>query len=225
MFLGFPDAAIDFLWGIRFNNERPWFEAHKSEYLQNVYEPMKALSRQVYEVMNASYPELGLICKVSRIYRDARRLYGRGPYKDHLWWSMEQPAEEWTSRPVFWFELAPEGYTYGLGYYAARPLTMAKFRARLDREPKPFEKMVRAFHKQGRFSLDNEMYKRPKGDPGKLLFDWYNSKNLSLSCTHAPDALLRSPALAEELLDGYRELLPFYRYFSTLDGDPDPREL
>ena len=29
MFTGFTDATVDFLWGIRFNNERPWFEAHK----------------------------------------------------------------------------------------------------------------------------------------------------------------------------------------------------
>ena len=24
MFTGFTDATVDFLWGIRFNNERPW---------------------------------------------------------------------------------------------------------------------------------------------------------------------------------------------------------
>ena len=34
MFTGFTDAAVDFMWGIRFNNERPWFEAHKESYLK-----------------------------------------------------------------------------------------------------------------------------------------------------------------------------------------------
>ena len=29
MFTGFTDATVDFMWGIRFNNERPWFEAQK----------------------------------------------------------------------------------------------------------------------------------------------------------------------------------------------------
>ena len=29
MFTGFTDATVDFMWGIRFNNERPWFEDHK----------------------------------------------------------------------------------------------------------------------------------------------------------------------------------------------------
>lgn len=137
MFQGFSNETIDFMWGIRFNNEKGWFEAHKAEYLQYFYEPMKSLSREVYAAMCEAYPDLGLISKVSRIYRDARRLHGRGPYKDRLWMSIEQPVEEWTSHPVFWFELAPEGYSFGMGYYSARPLTMAKFRARLDRDPRP----------------------------------------------------------------------------------------
>ena len=29
MFTGFTDETVDFMWGIRFNNERTWFEAHK----------------------------------------------------------------------------------------------------------------------------------------------------------------------------------------------------
>ena len=33
MFTGFTDETVDFMWGIRFNNERAWFEAHKEIYL------------------------------------------------------------------------------------------------------------------------------------------------------------------------------------------------
>ena len=39
MFQGFSQEAVDFLWGIRFNNERGWFEAHKEEYLTLVAGP------------------------------------------------------------------------------------------------------------------------------------------------------------------------------------------
>ena len=39
MFQGFDDTTVDFLWGIRLNNERPWFEAHKQEYLDHLYRP------------------------------------------------------------------------------------------------------------------------------------------------------------------------------------------
>ena len=102
MFQGFSDAAFDFMWGIRFNNERPWFEAHKSEYLDAFYRPMKELAQEVYDAFQARHAVPGLCCKVSRIYRDARRLHGRGPYKDHLWWSMERPSDDpFSTRPVF----------------------------------------------------------------------------------------------------------------------------
>ena len=70
-------------------------------------------------------PDLPLRGRVSRIYRDARRLHGRGPYKDNLWLSVEAPSQSvWTSQPTFWFELGPEEWSYGLGYYSATPATM-----------------------------------------------------------------------------------------------------
>ncbi len=46
MFQGFSQGAIDFLWGIRFNNERGWFLAHKEEFLTLVDAPMRELAAQ-----------------------------------------------------------------------------------------------------------------------------------------------------------------------------------
>ena len=40
MFTGFTNETVDFMWGIRFNNERNWFEAHKEAYLKHFYQPM-----------------------------------------------------------------------------------------------------------------------------------------------------------------------------------------
>lgn len=129
MFTGFTDETVDFMWGIRFNNERTWFEAHKDIYLTHFYQPMRELGDELYDYIAAKRPDLGLIRKVTRIYRDVRRLHGRGPYKESLWFSVEQPAEEWTAHPTFWFELMPEGWTCGMGYYMPKPVTMAKLRA------------------------------------------------------------------------------------------------
>ena len=173
MFQGFSGATVDFMWGIRFNNEKGWFEAHKEEYLTTFQRPMKALADEVYGAFTDRHPDLDLICKVSRIYRDARRLFGRGPYKDHLWLSLTRPHEEGCAEPVFWFELGPEGYSYGMGFWQAPAVTMAKFRARMDREPKAMEKLARRFQKQDVFVLEGEDYKRPKAAPSRLLTPWY----------------------------------------------------
>ena len=54
MFTGFTDATVDFMWGIRFNNERAWFEAHKEDYLQSFYRPMKELGRRSMTIFRPS---------------------------------------------------------------------------------------------------------------------------------------------------------------------------
>ena len=48
MFRGFSPETMDFLWGIRMNNERSWFLAHKNDYMQYLYEPMKALGEAIF---------------------------------------------------------------------------------------------------------------------------------------------------------------------------------
>ena len=223
MFQGFSQGAVDFLWGIRFNNERSWFLAHKEEYLTLVDRPMRELGAQVHQTMEELYPRLGLNLHVSRMYRDARRLYGRGPYKDHLWFTLRRPKEEWVSLPAFYFEIAPEYYSFGMGCYDATPVTMAKLRARIDRDPEPLEKLARKLNKSP-FQLEGELYKRPKGDPGPLLYPWYNRRQLTLSSDHNCEDELFRPELADRILKGFQFLEPYYRWMRELAGDPEPRE-
>ena len=40
MFTGFSDATIDFLWELRFHNERPWFLEYKQVFLDTLDRPM-----------------------------------------------------------------------------------------------------------------------------------------------------------------------------------------
>ena len=225
MFQGFDSETVDFMWGIRFNNEKAWFEANKQTYLDHFYNPMRALAREVYDHIAGECRDEGLICRVSRIYRDARRLRGRGPYKDHLWFSVEQPHEIWTESPCFWFELGPEGWGYGMGCYMVRPVTMAKLRARMDADPKPMEQLTRALSRQGEFVLMGEEYKQPRGEaPSPLLEPWYLKKNYSIGHEDKLTDELFSRNIVEHLCGGYDFLLPYYRYFAALEGDPDPRK-
>ena len=108
MFQGYTQETVDFMWGIRFNNERGWFLEHKQQYQTQLLEPTRALGEQVYEGVQAMLPREPLMLKTSRIYRDARRLFGRGPYKDHLWFCVRTGDKDWTGRPTFYFEIAPE---------------------------------------------------------------------------------------------------------------------
>ena len=33
-FTGFTQLTLDFMWELRINNNKPWFEAHKDEYIR-----------------------------------------------------------------------------------------------------------------------------------------------------------------------------------------------
>ena len=224
MFQGFSQEAVDFLWGIRFNNERSWFQPRKEEFQRLVEQPLKELASQVTWSMAEEFPELGLEVKVSRVYRDARRLFGRGPYKDHMWFSLRRPHDPGVSVPGFYFEIAPQYYSYGMGCYDPTPLTMAKLRARIDRDPRPLEQLARALEQQDEFRLEGEAYKRPKGDPGPLLYPWYNRRQIGLSSDHNCDGALFSPELADQVMDGFRFLVPYYCYLRDLAADPPPRQ-
>ncbi len=219
MFQGFSPETIDFLWGIRFNNEKSWFEPRKGEYRQYLLDPMKELAAQVQETLNERFPEGRFNMRVSRIYRDARRLHGRGPYKDHLWFSLYRWDHDDGSKPVFWFELSPDGWSYGMGFWMADPAIMAAHRARMDRDCRPMLKLARKLSRQDVFALEGPEYARKKEPPHKDLADWYNKRSLSLGCERPLTEELYSPALADILAEGYAFLMPYYDYFATLWAD------
>jgi len=222
MFEGFSQKTIDFMWNLRFNNEKQWFETHKEDFIRDFQAPMKELGREVFEQINSDFSKYGFIHKVSRIYKDARRVKGGDPYRTNLWFSIEKPSEEWTSTPVFWFELAPENWSYGLGYYSALSKTMAKHRARIDKNPKKFETLVAPLGKQNEFILEGPEYSRKKEPPTPGVADWYNKKTFALIHDEPISEELFSRDLIRRLVKGYTFLMPFYDYFITLDNDPDP---
>ena len=224
MFQGFTQGTTDFLWGIRFNNERGWFLAHKEEFQTLVDAPLRELASQVSQAINDKFPNLQLNCKVSRIYRDARRLYGRGPYKDHLWFGLRRMAPSEGAEPGFYFEVAPEYYSYGMGCWDPTPVTMAKLRARIDRDPEPLKQLARRLEKHGEFTLEGQMYKRPKGDPGRLLSPCYNRRQISLTSDHNCDGLYFSPQLADQVVNGFTFLMPYYDYLCSVMADPAPEQ-
>ena len=216
MFQGYTQETVDFLWGIRFNNERDWFLPRKEIYQKHLLEPTRALAEQVYEGVHAACPHEPLLVKVSRIYRDARRLHGRGPYKDHLWFAIRTGDEDWTGRPTFYFEIGPDYYSYGMGFWCAKADMMSRYRQRIDRHPEELTALVEAFNRQNTFVLAGPDYARSKGQTCELLRPWYQKKSINLSHDQPLDERIFSPELAQDVLAGFLELMPLYRYFALI---------
>ena len=215
MFTGYSDKVGDFFWELRFNNSREWFNPRKAEFDQLVMQPTKALANELYDWFQEQYPALGLNLHISRIYRDARRLFGRGPYKDHLWFSIKH-GSILLEGPMFWFEIGAADYSYGMGFWAPKAALMEAYRKAVDEHPEVLEKLVKRFNKQAQFTLSGPEYARKKTAPSPLLAAWYNKKSINLQHDAAPDERMFSPELAQDIIEGFRTLMPLYKYFDGL---------
>lgn len=212
MFQGFTERTSGFLWDLSFNNERPWFLEHKAEFETVLNEPFKALAQDTLALVRQRHPERDLNCHVSRIYRDARRLFGRGPYKDHLWFTIFD-GEKDLGGPAFFFELGAATYSYGMGFWDASPTVMEAFRRAVDANPARFERMAKALARHKELRIAGPEYKRPKGERGALINPYYNRRYLMLSV----DRDFGGDALREELpqllTDCFETLFPMYDFF------------
>ena len=213
MFTGYSDKTVDFFWDIRLNNSREWFHPRKAQFDEYIMNPTKALSAELYDWLTESYPQEHLNLHISKIYRDARRLFGRGPLKDHIWFSFQNELEGRENAPCLWFELGCEGYGYGFGYWC-RPDAAARFRKLADQDPKALEKLIRKLDKQDVFTLEGPEYARAKGHADDHLNHWYNRRSFSISCHRKYDALSYSRELLDAVKEGYAFLMPFYQYFN-----------
>ena len=182
---------------------------------------MKALAADVTAALEQAYPQRKWYLHVARIYRDARRLHGSGPYKESLWFTLRCDSSRGPEIPAFYFEITPHNYSYGMGCYWAKANTMACFRRAIDADPLPLTELAERLNAQSTFVLAGQDYVRPKGNPGALLSPWYNKRVLDLSCVRAHDDLLFSPALTDELVRGFGFLLPYYDYLEAVTRRKD----
>lgn len=208
MFQGFRPETIDFLWGIKFNNQKSWFEAHKKEYLEYLYEPMKALGAAVYAPLQ-QVP--GMALHVSRIYRDAR--YARGlPYKDSLWLSVRHDQGYWAEAPCLYFDLHPDYYSYGFGVIYPRAEAMQRFREMLDARPDEFLTLVEQVQKEVGLPITGDSYKRRKSCADPRIEPYYSFKNIFCYTEQPIGPELFAPELADRVAKTLADLLPLYQY-------------
>ena len=211
MFQGFSPETIDFLWGIRLNNNREWFLQHKKQYTDTLYEPMKALG---WEIFQPFLDKPGMLLKVSRIYRDAR-LHHPLPYKESLWICIRQDVEWWAENPCLYFEINPDRVHYGFFFYQLSPSRMEEFRKRIAARPDEVLKLMADTEAATGIPVTAELYKRPKPCADPRLEKYFSWKN-QIACVREEEIGpgLFTPELADRVRNLFEKLTPLYDYFT-----------
>lgn len=213
MFTGFSPEALPLLTEIRERNSKLWFEAHRARYEELLLTPFRELVSDLSALMLEIDEELDVTPNIgrtlSRIYRDTRFSKDKSLFRDRIWLTFKRPVQDWQGNPAWFFELGPDFYRYGMGYYHASRETMATLRAYID-ENKDFLKMARDLAGHGRFSVEGEKYKRQPSHLAPEAAEWYGRKEIYISCNNYPDEILYSAQLRDNIIRDFQLLIPAY---------------
>jgi uncharacterized protein (TIGR02453 family) len=188
-FDGFSADTFKFLHGLKKNNNKEWFEAHRDDYEQHLREPSKALA----ETMGMFFREQGMPvtgnAKTSlfRINRDIRFSKDKSPYKTHIGLSFplnDTKKEEWCGFYIG-FEPAKTGKGMsvfaGGGVYMPMPPHLKRIRAKIAKDHKKLTDILneRAFKKMSPEGMTGDTLTRmPKGfDEGHPAEKWLKMKS------------------------------------------------
>ena len=216
-FKGFSPKTFDFLISLQFNNNKQWFEENKPVYMEEVVKPFKDLVKDLSSCMHAidpafdTRPEIGKT--ISRINRDVRFSKDKSPYRSSVWITFKRLAVDWKTDPCFFFEITPEIYRWGMGFYLAERGTMRSLRELIDEDSDYFKQIAALYAGQSLFTLEGEKYKKvlDKSKPEEVL-DWYQRKDIYFMCTRKVDKRLFDSNLVKEIMEGFEKLKPFYEF-------------
>ena len=225
MFQGFSDETFEFFMAVAFNNNTEFFHDNRDWYLRAVREPCLALAEALAGTIEAIDGSLERRPNrvVSRINRDIRFSRDKSPYRDYMWLSFHHTGEDRHTQPGFYWEISARGAACGMGIYEGNRPLLNGLRRSLLAEPDAFLKCWTPVRQD--FRLVAQCFKRMK-PPEALhpaLVPWYPLRSFYLEKDIGDFNLIKSPALAEEIAEGFQRLTPLYRFFKRLQpaGDAD----
>lgn len=211
MFKGFSGQTSDFFWELVFNNDREWLHEHKQEFETLLNRPLKELAEETAALLAERFPQMEPKAHVSRIWRDSRRLFGRPPLKEEMWFEIRSKSAPDNSA-TFYFVIKPAGIGWGMGFWCAEASQMERFRASIDANPAKFEKLAAGIAKMKSYKVEGPEYKRRKREFGNATDEWYNRKGLSVNHSEDFGEKAESAKLPAILADEFSSLMPMYDY-------------
>jgi uncharacterized protein (TIGR02453 family) len=225
-FAGFTKETIRFFSGLRRNNDRAWFMAHRETYDREVMDPAKALVVALGEKLRTVVPKIIAVPLVNksifRINRDTRFSLDPSPYKTNLglyFWEGTKPKME---SPGFYFHLEPPDLFLGGGFYMLPDSLLVRYRRavvdpKLGRE---LTKILADLRAVPGCEVGGTHYKRvPAGyDPKHPNAELLKHNGLYAGWeVKIPDELF-SAALVDFCFERYRPLVPLHKWFMKWAG-------
>lgn len=218
MFQGFTDRTFEFFMAIKFNNNRQFFHDNHDWYEEAVRTPLRDLAADLSSAVEQLDPDLETRPEkvVSRINRDIRFSNDKSPYRDYMWLAFRQPGLDRKITLGAYFDISCQGASYGFGIYNEHRPYMNGLRQRLATDEENFLSLWLPV--KDRFALCGNRFKRMAVPDGlhEETINWYTLKGFWVEKEIMDFDLLMSPALTDEIREGFEALTPLYRYLKEI---------
>ncbi|SNR80748.1 DUF2461 domain-containing protein [Flavobacterium sp. ov086] len=212
-----PKSSLDFLTELKENNNKPWFDAHKQNYLNELNHIETFAGALLHELSKTDVLETASGKKsVYRIYRDIRFSKDKTPFKTFWGGSYTRATKE--SRGGYYFHIEKGNTFLGGGFWGPNTEDLKRIRAEFAHDDEPMQKILQSKSFISNFgNLQGEQLKTaPKGyETDHKAIDLLRYKQF-LVIKRFTDAEVLSDHFLEQALDTFKNMRPFFDYMSEI---------
>ena len=215
-------STIHFLEQIVLNNNKPWFDEHRNEYL-SVKSDFEQLAADVLKGMGELDPvfkEINAKDCVMRIFRDVRFSKDKTPYKTNLGAGFSSGGKSFPGAG-YYLHIQPGGYSFaGGGLWQPESARLKAIRQEIDYNFDEFSKIIndKQFKKMFGEIEGEKLIKVPKGyAEDNPAIEYLKLKSFTVGCKIA-DADLTKKGLDKKVIDAFGVMKPFVDFLNRSVG-------
>ncbi len=212
-------STLRFLSSLKKNNNKDWFDNHKTDYLVAKENMETTIGELIKEIAKFDKPIADLTAKscVFRIYKDVRFAKDKTPYKTNMGASINAGGKK-AIEPGYYLHIEPGNSFLAGGMWMPPGDVLKKIRQEIDYNSKPLKKTLSnpAFKKfYGGLSPEYKLKTTPKGydkEHPEIELLRYNSFIVWHQFT---DKAITSKTFVKEVAKGAKIMKPFLDYLKV----------
>ena len=212
-----PKSSLDFLHQLKSNNNKPWFESNKPNYLKELNHIEIFADALLQELSKTDVLETASGKKsVYRIYRDIRFSKDKTPFK--TFWGGSFTRATASRRGGYYFHLEQGNSFFAGGFWGPNAADLKRIRSGFDHDAKSFRNILNSKSFVSTFgTLQGEQLKTaPKGfGIDHEAIDLLRYKQFLIIKRFTDDEVL-SPLFLEQALETCKDMRPFFDYMSEV---------
>jgi len=219
-FSGFSKKTLPFLKAIKKNNNKEWFEAHRSEYEELILNPSRAFVSEMAEHLQALEPTINFSPKINkslyRIYRDTRRMgANKAPLKHRIGFIFWQGNNKRMQSSSFYMHFSPDELYVATGVRWFEKPMLDAYREYIldDAKRNELETILESIRAKGYTHLEKGYKRYPRGfnaDMSNADLSLY--KGMATVKVLDPRLIENGEKLIDTLYKIYEDMLPLQKY-------------